>query len=178
VRLTELLARWRAGDERVLQALIPPIHDELRRIAARQMRREANRSLLETSALVNEAYIRLAGNPPDSRDRAHFFAIAARVMRQVLIDAARARQRSKRAGVRVSLSGIPAAAPDKAAEVLELNDLLEKLARFDARKAQVVEMRFFAGMEVEEVAEALGVSPNTVIRDWSIARAWLVKELQ
>jgi RNA polymerase sigma factor (TIGR02999 family) len=176
--VTELLARWRTGDEEAVRQLVPQIEGELRRIAARQLRREPNRSLLQTSALVNEAYLRLAENPPHARDRAHFFSVAARVMRHILVDAARARRSAKRDGLRVTLSGIQPAAADNAADILMLDEVLEKLAAFDARKAQVVEMRFFAGMEVEEVAEALGVSPNTVIRDWSIARAWLLKELR
>lgn len=156
---------------------MPEVHQELRRIAARHLRREANRSVLQTSALVNEAYLRFAANPPESRDRAHFYALVSRVMRNILVDAARARQRNKRAGLRVSLSDV-SGMTDATAEVLALHDLLDKLAAFDERKAQVVQMRFFAGMEVEEVAEALDVSPNTVIRDWSIARAWLLKELR
>jgi RNA polymerase sigma-70 factor (ECF subfamily) len=178
VRVTELLARWRTGDPDAAQALVPRVEDELRRIAARQLRREPVRSLFQTSALVNEAYLRLAENPPDTRDRAHFFSIAARIMRHILVDAARARRRAKRDGLRISLSGAEPAGVDNATEILVLDDLLEKLAAFDPRKARVVEMRFFGGMEVEEVAEALGVSPNTVIRDWSIARAWLHKELE
>lgn len=176
--MTELLARWRTGDPEAVQLLVPQVEVELRRIAARQLRREPHRSLFQTSALVNEAYLRLAENPPDSRDRAHFFFVAARVMRHILVDAARARHRVKRDGLRITLSDVQLTAPDNAADILILHDLLEKLAAFDARKAQVVEMRFFAGMEVDEVAEALGVSPNTVIRDWSTARAWLQKELQ
>lgn len=178
VSLTELLARWRTGDPEAVQALFPQVESELRRIAARQLRRERNRSLLQTSALINEAYIRLAENPPESRDRVHFFAIAANVMRHILVDAARARRRTKRHGLRVSLSEVQPASLEDAADILILNDLLDKLATFDPRKAKVVEMRFFAGMKVEEVAEAMGVSANTVIRDWSIARAWLQKELR
>jgi RNA polymerase sigma factor (TIGR02999 family) len=178
VSLTELLHRWRTGDADAAEALASQVEVELRRIAARQLRGEANRSLLQTSALVNEAYLRLAEHPPAARDRAHFFSIAARVMRHILVDAARARRRAKREGLRVSLSDAGPAASRSVADVLLLNEALDRLANFDARKAQVVEMRFFAGMEVEEVAEFLGVSPNTVIRDWSIARAWLQKELR
>ncbi len=177
-QITELIARWRTGDREALETLLGAVHAELRRIASRQLRREANRSILQTSALVNEAFLKLCNNPPVSQDRSHFFAIAARVMRQILVDAARSRRRLKHAGIHVSLGEASAVDRGVSGDVLVLNDALDRLAAFDPRKAQVVEMRFFAGMEVPEVAQALGVSPNTVIRDWSVARAWLLKEMQ
>jgi RNA polymerase sigma-70 factor, ECF subfamily len=149
-----------------LESLVPEVHGELRRLAARQLRHEAKRSLFQTAALVNEAYIRMAEKVPEFRDRGHFFAIAARVMRQILVDRARARGRAKRAGIRVSLSGLQTADPDNTADVIMLDDLLDRVAEFDERKARVVEMRLFAGMEVEEIASVIGVSANTVIRDW------------
>lgn len=175
--VTALLVRWRSGDRHAADVLIAHVHRELRRIAARHMRHEQHRSILQTSALVNEAWLRFAANPPNTANREHFFMLAARIMRQILVDAARARRRAKRAGIRVTFSGIEPGVAENTAEILSLDEILTRLTEFDPRKAQVVEMRFFAGMDVEEVAQALGVSKNTVIRDWSIGRAWLLKEM-
>jgi RNA polymerase sigma factor (TIGR02999 family) len=152
------------------------IHAELRRQAARFMWRERRNHTLQPSALVNETYIRLAASPGlDWQNRAHFFAIAARVMRQVLVDHARRRKAAKREGVHVTLG--EAEAPAAPLELLDLDSALVELAALDARQARVVEMRYFAGLGVEETAEVLGLSPRTVKREWQTARAWLQHRL-
>lgn len=178
--LSVLLERWSGGDQEALQRLIPLIYAQLKRLASLHMRREQHPGSLQTSALVNEAYLRLAGGAAaDSRTRAHFLALASRVMRQILIDRVRTRKRAKRGGGAVAISFDEAmiAADQPAAELLDLDEALLELATFDERKAHVVEMRYFGGMEVAEVAQALGVSENTVIRDWALARAWLKRKL-
>jgi RNA polymerase sigma factor (TIGR02999 family) len=179
-RVTELLLSWRNGDESALEQLMPLVHDELHRLASRQMRRERNGHLLQTTALVNEAYVRLIDlSRVRWQDRAHFFAMAARLMRRILVDYARARNYQKRGGgvpaLSLSVAGEPAI--EQRADLVALDDALSTLAAFDLRKSQVVEMRFFGGLTVDETAEALRVSPETVMRDWRIARAWLLREL-
>lgn len=179
--VTVLLRRWSAGDAGALDALLPAVQDELRRLARSYMRRERDGHTLEPTALVNEAYLRLV----DQRDvrwasRGHFFAIAAQAMRRVLVDHARGHVAAKRGGgaERVTLSGLPDARADRPTiDVLWLNDALEQLASLDARQAQVVELRYFAGMSVEEVAEVLEISPATVKREWATARLWLAHAL-
>ena len=181
--ITMLLAEVRRGNDEALGALVAALHKELRRIAARHLRRERSDHTLQPTALVNEAYMRLV----DQRDknwqnRAHFFAIAARAMRRILVDHARARLLSKRGGgaAKVPLddvAGMIALPNRRVAELVALDDALHDLARFDARKSRVVELRFFGGLSVEETAEALGVSAMTVMRDWVTARAWLHREL-
>ena len=190
--VTQLLARHQQGDRDALGELLPIVYGELRRIAAGYMKRENPGHTLQATALVNEAYFRLV----DQRNvvwqnRAHFFGVAAQIMRRILCDHARARRAEKRGGdaVRLTLDdalqlggeggaggigGAEAGAPD----LVELDDALKKLAGINERQAKVVEMRFFAGLSVEEVAEALGASPATVKRDWTFARAWLAKEMQ
>lgn len=174
-----LLEDWIRGDREALDQLTPIIYADLKRLAARHLRRERSYGSLQTTALVNEAYMRLAGNTPQAASRAHFLAIASRVMRRILVDRARTRDRSKRGGgaIALSLDEALVLTDNRSAHVLALDAVLRKLAEFDERKARVVEMRYFGGLEVAEVATALGVSENTVIRDWSIARAWLQKEL-
>ena len=179
--VTVLLRRWSAGDAGALDSLLPAVQDELRRLARSYMRRERDGHTLEPTALVNEAYLRLV----DQRDvrwasRGHFFAIAAQAMRRVLVDHARGHVAAKRGGgaERVTLSGMADAQPERSGiDVLWLNEALERLAKLDARQAQVVELRYFAGMSVEEVAEVLEISPATVKREWATARLWLAHAL-
>jgi RNA polymerase sigma-70 factor (ECF subfamily) len=180
-RVTELLVSWGNGDESALAQLMPLVHDELHRLASRAMHREREGHVLQTTALVNEAYVRLIDlSRVRWQDRAHFFAMAARLMRRILVDYARSRNYLKRGG------GVPTIALDLAAEpaierradLVALDDALNALAAFDHRKSQVVEMRFFGGLTIEETAEALHVSIETVMRDWRIAKVWLLRELE
>ncbi len=180
--MTELLLEWRRGDRAALDRLTPLVYDELRRLAHRYMRAERGGHTLETTALVNEAYLRLAGQQRvEWQDRAHFFAVTAQVMRHVLIDHARRRRYAKRGGAdaqQVPLEEAHAMTGERAAELLALDEALEKLAQLDTRKARVVELRYFAGLSLEETADVLEVSVMTVRRDWRAARAWLYKELR
>lgn len=174
--VTTLLRAWAQGDEAAGERLFPLLYGELRRQAARYMRRERRGHTLQPSGLVNEAYLRLAGSPaPDWHDRTHFFAIAARVMRQVLVDHARRRQAAKREGCQVTLED--AGAPEAPLELLDLESALAELVALDPRQARVVELRFFGGLDVDETAEVLGLSPRTVKREWQTARAWLQHRL-
>ena len=177
--VTELLEGARRGDDTALRALLPIVYDELRRIAGRQMRRERSDHTLEGTALVHEAYLRLVGKSADWHDRAHFFGIAARCMRQVLVDHARARSASKRGGAfeRTSLTNKALGAEVPFTDLLALDEALDELGRVDVRLKTVVEYRFFGGLEEAEVAELLGVSKRTVQRDWVTARAWLYRLL-
>jgi RNA polymerase sigma factor (TIGR02999 family) len=178
--VTALLCAWREGDAGALGRLVPLVHDELRRRARNYMRGERPDHTLRPTALVNEAYLRLVDiRKVDWKDRAHFLAVAARQMRRVLIDSARARKYQKRGG------GTPNVTFDEAFVVVErgldleaLDDALDALAIHDDRKARVVEMRFFGGLNNEEAAEALGVSTDTVMRDWQVAKLWLLRELK
>ena len=179
-RVTELLLSWRAGDEGALAQLVPLVFDELRRLARRHMRTERNGHVLQTTALVNEAYVRLIDlSRVRWQDRAHFFAMASRLMRRILVDFARAGAAKKRGGEHhiVSLEGHAAIGNSPDADLVALDDALNALAKIDERKSQVVEMRFFGGLSVEETAESLGVSPETVMRDWRMAKLWLLREL-
>jgi RNA polymerase sigma factor (TIGR02999 family) len=178
--ITELLQAWGNGDDGALEQLTPLVESELRRLARAYMRRERRDHTLQTTALVNEAFLRLT----DARrvrwqDRAHFLVISARLMRRVLVDHARARGSGKRGGgaERVTLDEGVAASPEPGVDVLALDRALEALAAVDVRKSRVVEMRFFGGMSVEEAADALHVSPDTVKRDWRLAKLWLLHEL-
>jgi RNA polymerase sigma-70 factor (ECF subfamily) len=177
---TTLLLAWGRGDATALDQLIPLVHDELRRLARRHMARERVGHTLQATALVNEAYLRLIEvNQVRWQNRAHFFAMASRVMRRILVDAARARGYQKRgAGAeKVSLDEALLISGEPRQDLIALDDALNALAAFDLRKSQVVEMRFFGGLSVEETAEALHVSADTVMRDWRLARVWLVREL-
>jgi RNA polymerase sigma factor (TIGR02999 family) len=171
---------WSNGDESALERLIPLVHSELRRLAKRYMRRERPGHTLQTTALVNEAYVRLidAGRVK-WQDRAHFLAISARLMRRILVDYARSRNYVKRGGeVRhVALEEAAVYSEDRAPDLIALDDVLRALAETDPRKSQIVELRFFGGLSVEETAEVLKVSPDTVGRDWRLAKAWLLREL-
>lgn len=179
--ITRLLTGWRQGDVRNRDELFTAVQDELRRIAARYMRRERTGHVLQASALVNEAYLRLVDPPQDGwQNRAHFFAVSAHIMRQILVDYARRAGTGKRGGQahHIPFDEALVFTPDKATELLALDLALDRLAASDPRKAQVVELRYFGGLEVEEVAEVLGVHPNTVIRDWQYAKAWLKRALE
>jgi len=179
--LDELVARASAGDQPSLDTLLPLVYDELRRLAAAYLRRERPGQTLQPTALVHEAYLRLLKDRPDRwQNRAHFCAIAAHSMRQILIERARARDAQKRGGggAKVTLDeGMMAGAP-RPIDFLALDDALERLAALDAEQARIVELRFFGGLSVEETAEALGSSPATIKRRWTLARAWLARELE
>jgi RNA polymerase sigma factor (TIGR02999 family) len=179
--VTALLLAWRGGDEDALPRLIPLVHDELHKIARRCLRGDRVAQSLQATALVNEAYLRLVdARRVNWQNRIHFLAMSARIMRRVLVDAARARGADKRGGraVRVSLSDAPDRPPDLAEDVIALNDALDALERIDVRKARIVELRFFAGLTVEETAAVLDVSPQTVGREWTFVKAWLRRELK
>ncbi len=177
--ITLLLRRWKRGDREAAEQLAVALYDELRRIARHYMRRERGNHTLQTTALVNEAYLRLAGVRMEYEDRVHFFAFAAQTMRRVLVDHARSRGYAKRGAgaAAIPLEAGAMALPDRSADIVALDEGLFELARRDPRKARVIELRFFGGLSVEETAIALSVSPQTVLRDWSLAKAWLTREL-
>ena len=179
-QVTRLLVDWRNGDQGALEQLIPLVHEELRRVARRHMAHERAGHTLQATALVNEAYVRLIDvRQVNWQDRAHFFAMSSRLMRRILVDFARSKGYQKRGGgaQKVSLDEALIVSQEPGADLVALDDALSALAVFDARKAQVVEMRFFGGLSVEETAEALKVSVDTVMRDWKLAKAWLLREL-
>jgi RNA polymerase sigma factor (TIGR02999 family) len=181
--LTGLLLDWRSGNAEALEKLTLLVHDEIRRMAHRFMQRERNGHTLQTTALVNEAYLRLIAqgqNKIDWTNRTHFFAVVAQVMRHVLIDHARRRQYLKRGGEaqRVSLNEAALMSHERAAELLALDDALDRLAQLDPRKAKVIELRYFGGLSLVETAEVLEVSVMTVRRDWRAAKAWLYKAVK
>lgn len=178
--VTQILARHQGGDGKALGELFPIVYDELRRIAAGYMRRESDGHTLQATALVNEAYFRLVDQKAVQwQNRAHFFGVAAQIMRRILCDHARARRADKRGGhqAKLSLDEALGIGTDESPDLVELDDALKLLQTINERQAKVVEMRFFGGLSVEEVAEALGASPATVKRDWTFAKAWLHKEL-
>lgn len=178
-RLSQILAGWRDHDPAAREALVGVLYDELHRLAHHYMRQERPGHLLQTTALVNEAYLRLIDvDRMEWRDRAHFFAMAATTMRRILVEHARAQARGKRGGG-AAMTSISASlpAPEPEVDVIALDEALERLATFDAQQARVVELRYFAGMTIDETAEALEVSAGTVKREWSVARAWLYREL-
>jgi RNA polymerase sigma-70 factor, ECF subfamily len=179
-QLTQLLGDWRSGDPGALEKLIPLIQPELQRLAHHYMSRERPGHTLQTTALIDDAYLQLAHDArPQWNNRAHFFAAAAQLMRRIMVDHARQRQAVKRGGgaIRVTLDEAAAVTQTRAAELLALDEALEKLAAFDARKAQVVELRYFGGLMMEDIAEVLKIHVNTVTRDWAAARAWLLAAL-
>jgi RNA polymerase sigma factor (TIGR02999 family) len=178
--VTQLLADWSRGDGAALLKLTPLVYDELRRLAHRHMEGQSPAHTLETTALVNEAYLRLADQrEPNFRNRSHFFAVAGKAMRQILVDHARTVQRQKRgAGVsKIELDKAALISPEQSDAILDLNDALERLAGLDSRAAQGVELRYFGGLNQDEIAEVLKISAVTVRRDWVFARAWLYAEL-
>jgi RNA polymerase sigma factor (TIGR02999 family) len=179
--VTQLLVNWSEGDQESLNRLIPLVYQELKRLARHHMRRERVGHTLQTSALVNEAYIQLIDYKRMKwKDRAHFLAVAAQVMRRILIDYARNRQSLKRGGAearKVSLDEGATLADERAAEMLALDDALTSLAKLDPRKSRIVELRYFGGLEIEETAHVIGISPATVKREWNSARLWLHREI-
>lgn len=178
--ITQLLIAWRDGDAEALEALMPLVYQELHRLAHRYLGRDRREHTLQTTALVNEAYLRLVKQQDlPWQDRVHFFAVAAQMMRRILVDYARARHVQKRGGGarHVALDEALEVSDARAAEVAALDEALESLAVFDARKSRLVELRFFGGLSIEETAEVLGVSPGTVMRDWTLAKAWLQREI-
>lgn len=178
--ITQLLQAWGSGDEQALEKLTPLVHTQLRRVARRYMAGERSGHVLQTSALVNEAYVRLFDcQKLNWCDRAHFFAVCAQLMRRILIDMARAAHNQKRGrgAIHVVLEEALGLGREASVEITALNDALDALAKVDPRKRRVVEFRFFGGLSVEETAEVLKVSKETVARDWRLAKAWLLREL-
>ncbi len=178
--VTQLLKAWSQGDQAALERLMPLVYEELRRVARRYMGRERDGHTLQTTALVNEAYLRLIdASQVEWQSRAHFFAVSAQLMRRILVDYARAHNYVKRGGEvhHVSLDEAAVFSAEQAPDLVALDDALTDLAALDQRKSQVVELRFFGGLSVNETAEALKVSPRTVMSDWSLAKAWLLREI-
>jgi RNA polymerase sigma factor (TIGR02999 family) len=184
--ITGLLKAWGRGDTAALDRLTPLVYEELQRLARNYMRKEQRGHSLQATALVNEAFIRLVdARAIDWQDRAHFFAVSARIMRRVLVDAARAKASAKRGGhvdrvdhsTAIDFDQFPATRADISAQLCALDDALNTLATMDPRRAQVVELRYFGGLSVEETGHVLKISPQSVMRDWKLARAWLAREL-
>jgi RNA polymerase sigma factor (TIGR02999 family) len=177
--VTELLVRWQSGDESALQDLIPLVYDELRRLARHYLEAEQNHDMLQSTALVHEAYLRLVGHSPSGIEgRAHFFGIAARLMRQILVDHARSRRAAKRSGgSRITLDESVLTPQESGVDVMALDDALNELSRLDAQQAKIVELRFFAGLSIEDTSRVLAIAPATVKRNWANARLWLRREL-
>ncbi len=179
--ITRLLVDWRSGDQAALDRLLPLVYDELRRVARSHMRREQPDHVLQTTALVHEAYLRLVDQKNVKwQTRAHFFAVAAQVMRHILIDFARGRQRAKRGSgmAELPLHDVAVVSDARADELMAVHSALENLTMVDPRKGKVFELRYFGGLSVDEVAEALNVSAATVARDWRMAKAWLRREIR
>lgn len=179
--VTRLLLDWSNGDRAALDELIPLVYDELRRLAHHYMRQEREGHTLQTTALVNEAYVRLIDqNAVHWQDRAHFFAIAAKLMRRILVDYARSRRYAKRGGEarQVSFDESAIVSPVKGAEMVAVDEALTDLGTRDARKSKIVELRFFGGLNIEETAEVMGISPTTVQREWRSAKAWLYQAIR
>jgi len=179
--VTRLLLAWNQGDESALEKLVPLVYQELHRLAQYQMRRERPDHSLQTTALINEAYLRLVDlRNVHWQNRAHFFALCARLMRRILVDFARSRRSAKHGGEEaqpISLEESVVVSSEHSTDLVAVDDALKALTKIDARKAQIVELRFFGGLTAEETAEVLKVSPETVGRDWKLARAWLLREL-
>ena len=179
--ITELLIAWSGGDKNALDQVMQIVYEELHRLAHRHLAKERQDHTLQTTALVNEAYLKLIDQKRVKwQSRSHFFALSSQLMRRILVDYARARQYAKRGG---GASALPLdealiVAPERAAEMIALDEALTELAKHDERKARVVELRFFAGMSIEETAELLRVSPGTVMKDWTLAKAWLQREME
>ena len=179
-RVTELLAEWSHGDNAALAELTPLVYEELRRLAHHFMEGQRPDHTLQTTALVDEAYLRLADQTkPSWQNRAHFFAVAARAMRQILVNYARSNRAQKRGGgaLKVELDEVAIISPEESKEIVDLHEALERLAALNSRKAQVVELKYFGGLNYDEMAEVLKISPVTVRRDWEFAKLWLYTEL-
>src|SRR5213596_3924513 len=180
-RVTQLLQQWSHGDDRALSELTPLVYDELLRLAHHYMEGQRPDHTLQTTALVNEAYLRLADQTnPRWQNRAHFFAVAARAMRQILVSYARTQQAQKRGGgaFKVDLDEVALVSPEESREIVELHEALEQLSALDSRKAQIVELKYFGGLNYDEIAEVLKISRITVRRDWEFAKVWLYTELR
>ena len=179
-QITELLAAWRDGDESSLERLLPVVERELRRIAHQYMRRESGHHTLQTTALVNEAYLRLVDQSRvDWQNRSHFFAISSKIMRRILLNYAREQHAGKRGGgaIHVELNETVVLTPEKSDELIALDEALERLKDFDELKSRIVELRYFGGLTIEETAEVLQIAPSTVSLHWRLARAWLKREI-
>ena len=178
--VTELLVRWKAGDQQALDRLIPLLYNELREIARRHLQRERPGHTLQSAALVHEAYLRLLDQEPfDSENRLHFLAVVSRLMRQILVDYARSHGAAKRgADLKVEVEGALVAAPERSIDVLALDHALSLLTKLDEQQSRIVEMRFFGGLSVEEIGEILGISRSTVKREWNVAKAWLSRQMK
>jgi len=178
--VTELLVRWKAGDQEALEALVPLVYKELRIIARHHLQRERPGHTLQSAALVHEAYLRLLDQRPfDTENRAHFLAVASRLMRQILVDYARSHGAAKRGADRkVELDTSLVLPQVRTTDVVALDDALNGLARLDEQQGRIVELRFFGGLATEEIAEVLGISPSTVKRDWNVAKAWLTRQMK
>jgi RNA polymerase sigma factor (TIGR02999 family) len=180
-RVTDLLAQWSHGDDAALAELTPLVYDELRRVAHHYLSGERRDHTLQTTALVNEVYLRLADQTnPRWQNRAHFFAVAARAMRQILVSYARSQQAQKRGGgaFKVDLDEVALVSQEESKEIVDLHEALEQLSALDARKAQIVELKYFGGLNYDEIAEVLKISRITVRRDWEFAKVWLYTELR
>ena len=178
--ITRLLADWSRGDERALEQLMPLVYDELRRMAHGYMRRQPSNHTFQTTELIHEAYLKLAkGGGQDFQNRAHFFGVAAKAMRHILVDYARSKQSEKRGGgrERIELSDDTAVSFDRADQLVALDEALKTLESLDERKCRVVELRFFGGLSIEEVGDALGVSTSTVKREWTVAKTWIRRQV-
>jgi RNA polymerase sigma factor (TIGR02999 family) len=178
--VSELLVRWKAGDQAALESLIPLVYKELREIARQHLRRERTDHTLQSAALVHEAYMRLVDQRPfETENRAHFLAVASRLMRQILVDYARSHGAAKRgAGLTVELDPALELPQEPSTDVVAMDDALNELAKLDEQQGRIVELRFFGGLTTEEVGAALGISPSTVKRDWNVAKAWLSRHMK
>jgi RNA polymerase sigma factor (TIGR02999 family) len=178
--VTELLVRWKAGDQEALEALIPLVYKELRDIARHHLRRERPEHILQSAALVNEAYLRLLDQRPfNSENRAHFLAVASRLMRQILVDYARSHGADKRGADRtIQLDATVVLPQVRGADVVAVDDALNALSQMDEQQARIVELKFFGGLASEEIAVVLGISASTVKRDWNVAKAWLTRQMR
>lgn len=179
-QITDLLSRWRAGDREALDSLMPLVYEELRLLARHYLRMERPDHTLQSTALVHEAFVRLVGQkPPEWKDRKHFYGVAARLMRQILVDHARGHRADKRGGNAIKL-GLQDGLMEKESngfDILALDDSLNRLAQLNPQQSQIVELRFFSGLSIEDTSEVLGISPATVKRHWTTARAWLFREM-
>jgi RNA polymerase sigma factor (TIGR02999 family) len=178
--VSELLVRWKAGDQQALEALVPLVYKELRDIARYHLRLERPGHTLQSAALVHEAYLRLLDQRPfETENRAHFLAVASRLMRQILVDYARSHGAAKRgADRRVELDASLVLPKVQSTDVIELDDALSDLARLDQQQSRIVELRFFGGLAIEDIADVLGISRSTVKRDWNVAKAWLTRQMK
>jgi RNA polymerase sigma factor (TIGR02999 family) len=178
--VTELLAKWEAGDQEALRTLVPLVYNELRRLAHRSLQKERPDHTLQSTALVHEAYLRLVKQEPGHfENRAHFFAVSARLMRQILVEYARRRRAAKRdGGYKLSLDDTRSLLKGQRVDMVALDDALNDLAQFDVQQSRIVELRFFGGLSIEETSHVLGISPATADREWAIARVWLHHQLK